>query len=346
VSGRTWTEAELEALQAGISFTEFDRYFPGRTYDAWRLKRSAVGVARPVRDSHVTVTVAPEAEPEDVEAFYQKLEAVQDARAALSRHQESTTVRIDDDRPIAVAFLGDVHVGAGGVDYRQLRTDLETIAATDGLYVIGMGDYLENVKPQSKAGSALYSGLFNSPDEQLGYWVTRAEIARGSWLAVLQGNHDAWDGRWSGVDRLPSLAKRLGCAYFTEMGGTILVEHGGQRYVIVARHNHRGNSAINKTNPQRRLFDEWPWEWENADVVCLAHTHEPILEQVQRKGRTVTYLRSGTYKTRDDWAERNGYRPGYGVPVVVLWPGERRVVAFHGEHFDEAVRYLKGVRGA
>ena len=79
-------------------------------------------------------------------------------------------------------------------------------------------------------------------------------------------------------------------------------------------------------------------------MVALAHTHEPHLEQVMRKGELVTYVRSGTYKVRDEWAENMGWRSGYGVPVVVMFPDERRIVAFHGSQFRQAVDYLRMVR--
>ena len=345
-----WNEEEEDAIRAGMSWEEFDENFPGRTKDSWRLKRQHIGVSRTpiVRDderSSVSITVAPPAEEIDLEELWSSLEKVQDAREGLGRSQESTTFTCEDELPIGIAFLGDVHIGASGVDYQRFRLDLDTINETNGLYVVGMGDYTENVKTLSKAAPALWSGLFNSPEEQLGYFVTRMSIIKGSIICLAQGNHDAWDGRFAGLDRLPALAQKLECAYFTERGGSIIVKLPGQKYVITVRHNHRGNSQINKSNPQRRLFDEWPWEWENSDVVCLAHTHEPILEQVQRKGRTVTYLRSGTYKyLHDDWAERNGYRPQYGVPMTILYPRERRIVAFHGENFDDAVAYLKAAR--
>ena len=39
-----------------------------------------------------------------------------------------------------------------------------------------------------------------------------------------------------------------------------------------------------------------------------------------------------------------GWRSGYGVPVVVMFPDERRIVAFHGSQFRQAVDYLRMVR--
>lgn len=343
MSGRTWTEDELEAVRAGLAYAEFDELFPGmRSYDAWRLKRQAIGVDRVVDGA--TVSVAPKPDEDDIEAYFATLEQAGEAKAGLSRTQQSTTFRPDDRLPIGVAFTSDWHVGAGGVDYARLRADLEAIRDTDGLYAIHLGDVLENTKPQGKSGPALWSALFSSPDDQIRYAVSRARLAAGKWVAICQGNHDAWDGRWAGIDRLPALAEDLGCAYFTEKGGTVLIEHGGHRYCVVVKHQWRGQATINKSNSQRRAWDEWPWEWQAADVIALGHTHEPLCETVQRRGEPVVYLRAGTYKTKDDYGERLGFKAGYGVPVVVFWPGERRFVAFPGERFEEAVAFLRAAR--
>lgn len=342
--GEYWSEDELAALQRGLSYAEFDEMFPSRrSYDAWRLKRAAVGAPRRAAGG-ATVTVTPPPEDDDLEKYFAALETAGEARAGVSRTQEATTFTPGDGLPIGIAFTSDWHVGAGGVDYGRLRQDLEAIRDTDGLYAIHLGDLLENTKPQGKSGPALWGALFPSPDDQLQYLISRIRIARGKWIALCQGNHDAWDGRWAGIDRLSALAADLECAYFTEKGGTVLVEHGGHRYCIVVKHNWRGAATINKSNSQRRAWDEWPWEWQSADVVALGHTHEPLCETVQRRGEPVVYLRCGTYKTKDDYGERLGFKAGYGVPVVVFWPGARRFVPFPGERFEEALAFLRAVR--
>jgi predicted phosphodiesterase len=295
---------------------------------------------------NATITVSPPPEEMDLEEYFNSLERVSDARASISRTQESTVFTPADNLPVGIAFTSDWHVGAGGVDYSRLREDLDLIRETDGLYAVHLGDLIENTKPQGKSGPALWGALFPNPDDQIRYLVSRMRMISGKWVAICQGNHDAFDGRWAGIDRLPALADDLGCPYFTERGGTIIVDHGGQRYVVVVKHNWRGNSGVNKSNAQRRVWDEWPWEWQSADVVVLGHTHEPLVETVQRRGQPVAYIRCGTYKVKDDYGERLGYRAGYGVPVVIFWPGERKFIPFPGERFHEAVALLASVREA
>lgn len=266
------------------------------------------------------------------------LEQSFDRRGGEKSHEPVT--RSFRSGPIGIAFLSDVHVGGGGVDLARFRADVGTISRTPNLYAVFNGDLLENTKPQLKSATALYSAQFANPKEQYGYALSRMALCRDKWLVINQGNHDQFDFRVAGIDRLEMLAHQLGVPYRTEAGATIKLTVGEQPYVIVAKHDHKGKSQLNKSNSQRRLWDEWPHEWENADVVALAHLHEPLVEHVMRKGREVVYLRSGSYKVVDAWAESGGYKPAYGVPVVIFWPGERKVLAFPGSLFAEACEYL------
>lgn len=336
----TWTPAETEAALT-LDWRTFSPMYPWISFKAYRDKRY-----RERKKGLAVPTLDPPPEDADWNTLFDALEDAEEARERLAPTQESTHVEFPDDKPIGIAFLGDVHAGAGGVDYRRLRADLESIRDTDGLYVVGMGDYIENTKTSLKSATALYSAAFPSPREQIEYIRRRFAICQGKWLAIIQGNHDQFDYRTAGVDRLPALAEGLGIPYFSERGGTVVVDGEGVSYHVVVKHDYTGKSRINKSNSARRLWDEWPWEWENADVICLAHTHEPDLHMPMKKGQPVAFLRSGTYKTHDGWAESAGYRPSYGAPVVILYPGERKIVPFHGAAFDDAVRYLNYVRGA
>ena len=315
------------------------------TYSQWRVRQAI--------QRHEEAAAArrapgmPEELPDDPEALERLFAAYQEVVAAGDDLGGKPTTRLEwtppGNEPVAIAFVSDIHAGAV-IDYQRFEADLAAIAETDGLYCIINGDLTENTKPQAKSGTALYGALFSAPGLQLAYVATRLKRVQGKLLAIVEGNHDGFDGKWAGIDRLPDLAKHLGADYFTETGGSVFAHIGGQTYHLVVRHNHKGNSQINKGNSARRLYDEWPWASEHADVVALAHTHEPHLEQVMRKGELVTYVRSGTYKVRDEWAENMGWRSGYGVPVVVMFPDERRIVAFHGSQFRQAVDYLRMVR--
>lgn len=359
----TWTQDELaEALI--LHEAEFLERYPARSKQALRMKLERV-TGQPYsefrreqgdpayviqRRGDAPVVTGPDVAEaptdQDLEQFFASLEATAEAWSDLRPGQKSTTITVEDDRPIGICAISDVHAGARGVRYDLFRRDLDLVANTPGLYVIFNGDLIEAVMPQAKNGTALFSGLFNNPDEQAAYILLRLkrEEVRSKILAICEGNHDHAITRWAGVEKLSGIARALGVPYFTEAGGKIVVEIGSQRYVIYARHQHPGVSQISPSNSSRRAWQEFP-DFENADVVVLSHLHFPDTHVTPRKGRDVIWFRSGTYKTMDSWAESKGYTPSYGVPMVILHPGERKLIPFHGTLFPEAVAYLRRLRG-
>ncbi len=118
---------------------------------------------------------------------------------------------------------------------------------------------------------------------------------------------------------------------------------GGQEYRLGVRHNAPGNSRLNTTNAQRRLFDDWP-RWDNCHVLCVGHFHFNDCQTVSRKGGRVVYLRSGTYKLHDAYAKAGGFAPEYGVPLAILLPDEERVLAFRGDDLAFGLDYFQHLR--
>lgn len=315
----------------------------GETYTQFRLRQAQERRAATERVS-APVTLKDDPTDADYEAFFDLLERADGAKAALSPTQDSTEFTAPDPAlPVAFAYTGDWHCGAGGVRYDWLRRDLDIIRQTDGLYAIGMGDWLEGVNINTKAASALYSGLFNDGSFQEIYVVKRAEALIGKWVAILSGNHDEWIYRAAGITRMDQFAALLNAPHFSQGGGTVFVNVGAQRYVVGVRHNVTGNSHLNTTNAQRRAFDSWP-EWDNCHVITCGHLHYNDLHVQPRRGKRCVYLRSGTYKLIDGYARDHGYVPEWGVPLTIFLPDEERVIAWRGDDFLEGVAYFDWLR--
>lgn len=343
--GKGWNSYLAEGVgdHARTTFQERKRHLLGK-----RIATNAPDPASdtaPVSAGAVSWEGIEEPSDEEWEQFFALLEGANDLRALLGTSPSRVEFSAPDDGlPVAVAFTGDWHCGAGGVEYGLLRRDLDLIRDTPGLYAVLMGDALEGVSTHSKAAPALYSGLFSDGRFQEKYVVMRAVTCAGKWLAMLSGNHDEWIYKNAGISRMDQLAAKVGAPHFGEGGGTVVVRVGGQEYVIGVRHNAPGNSRLNTSNPIRRLFDDWP-EWENAHILCIAHFHYNDLHVQSRKGgHPVTYLRSGTYKLHDSYAKAGGFTPEYGVPMVVLKPDTHEVVAWRGNQFLEGVEYLTWLR--
>ncbi len=345
-----WGEREMNCALTSDTYDDYvdmcreANTFP-RTRVAWWSVRKRVKQGQSLSLGDNRPEPAPRPEPtgkRDWDATLRFLESDDDD----TEHERLDSVSriFTDNRPIGIAFFSDLHIGAK-ILYRRLYEDLVLLRDTDGLFGVINGDILENTKPSLKSAPALYTARITSPAKQL----SEAEHFLGiphkhKIMVLMQGNHDAFDFRVAGIDRIEGLARTLDVPYFTERGGSIHVMVSGQRYLIVAKHDYAGKSRINKSNSARRLWDEFPREWQNADIIALAHLHEPDVHQTTRKGQPVIYLRSGTYKTHDEWAEAAGYLPAYGVPVVILYPGERKMIPFPPQNYTDAVEFLRRER--
>lgn len=361
----TWMPNE-DALIEGRTNDQVHALLPHRTKAAIQKRREVLGIRHP-RAGEPTPHMPPDAQnwhesddapligldsdafdfgddeptPEQLDALLDAMVQMDSAVTGLAPTRDSITFAPpDQNMPVAIAFTGDWHVGAGGVEIDRLRRDIALIGSTDGLYGVAMGDLIEGVGANNKAAPALYTGVVNKSNVQVQLAVHLANQARGKWLCCIDGNHDQFAYRATGIDRGSAIARGMGAPRFGQGGATVFVEIGGARYVVGVRHNGKGNSQINTTNAQRRTFDEWP-EWQSCDVICLAHLHYNDLHVTPRKGGQCVYLRSGTGKTRDLYARDNGYTPEYGIPVVVFYPGEKKMVPFRGDRFDEAIRFLE-----
>jgi hypothetical protein len=344
-----WTpEQEAYLVAHPTDYDGFNAVWP-LDRSRWRSKRNRlVGpqqhlVPMIVGDEVVGMqTVREYATDEEWEDYFASLIDADEQSAGLSSSQDTTEWHAPDALPVGIALTGDWHCGSRGVLYRKLDDTLDCIRETPGLFAIGMGDYHEGVGIHSKAAPALYSGLFNSGDEQERYVRMRLQRARGKWLALLSGNHDEWCYRHAGLTRVVGMAQEIGVPHFGEGGGTVYVHVGGARWAIGVRHNHAGNSRLNTTNSQRRMFDEWP-QWDNLHVAAIAHFHFNDLAISSRKGERVVYIRAGTSKVHDPYAKAGGFTPEWGTPLVVCYP-DRPPIAFRGDDFADGVRFLAAER--
>lgn len=348
-----WSEEEVDWIEQHPrgSYEDFCALFPGRTYDAWRLKRQGVK-----RSSHLVPMITPQGQVvgdqllvvppdgEDLEEYFAQLEQAVQTKHHLSFVQKETSFTPPDEHlPIAVVFTGDWHIGASGVDYDALRSNLEAIAATEGAYAIGMGDFVEGVNANIKAKSALYSGAENNTGLQEDWVALRAGICKGKWLAFMSGNHDEWLYSAAGKNRIDEIAGELQAPYFSQGGGIVRIWLGTNEYVIGVRHTTSGSSRLNTSNAQRRMFDDYP-EWDNLHVAVVGHHHYNDMHVQSRKGYRCVYLRAGTFKTHDSYARDNGFTPELGTPLVILLPDQHKVLPYRGDDFEEGMAHFRWLR--
>jgi hypothetical protein len=318
-----------------------DKYpavFAGLTSkQAWEKVRTAVRGSDEYKAMSKAVPIDKKEPTEaDVDAYFDALMAVNDAAMRLETKQTKATFDIPDDKPIGIAFWGDWHVGAKGADIRRLNDDVDTIADTDGLYCIGMGDYKDNASALVHAGATQES--VSTTDMQSLVVQRLFERVGKKAIAIVRGCHDDWDKRNANVDFVQSLCNITGAVNMWH-GGVITLNTGEQQYKIAARHKYKYESSLNTTNAQRN----WANDIGPVDVFALAHRHYYDAQQIKRMGQDMVYIRSGAYKYYDEYGQKlAGYEAIYGIPIVICMPDKKSIMPF--KSFQDGLKVLDLLR--
>jgi hypothetical protein len=349
-----WTDEEIAVIKGGATWQEFQVLLPTseKTYYAYKNKKARMRVDNPnvtAERSYVTDT-RPEAgvgvmyEEPDFEALFQRLETNDDLAEATDLHTKTVVAyREEDTLPVGVVFTGDWHVGAAGTRHGILSRLCRELPARDGVFLVGMGDYVEGASVHGKNSSALYSSVLDgeAQDRLVERYIN---YGRDRWLALCAGNHDLHAYKHAGVNRMARLADRLGLPLIGEGGGCLQVTVGSCVYRILVRHDAGGSSATNPSGGGRRLAALWP-SHERADATVLGHRHFNDLHiESGRGGRRIVHARSGTFKLQDPHAESLGLTPELGCPLFILYPDRKEIVAWRGDDLDRGIAYLSAER--
>jgi len=186
-------------------------------------------------------------------------------------------IEIREGEWVYTESLGDLHIGNAGFDEERFLTRRDYIRKTkQKRFWIGMGDYIENIRPYARGAidrrwdTEILRGEADW-DEQIRRFVKMVYPIRRKCLGLLWGNHE-WKTmtakefedrvcRPLGVDFLGSRAfviLRLKCK--REIVG---------EYAIFAIHGsyagHRLGGAFNRLQDLARIYD--------ADIYLMGHTH-------------------------------------------------------------------------
>ena len=259
----------------------------------------------------------------------------------VKRHriaQNEITARIKTERPVAVAFMGDLHIGNENTDYKRILEDVNAMREAEGLYVVLMGDLIDNYISNSFT-SGLWEALVNLQlqkrlAEDLFSWL------KGSILANVIGNHEGRSYKADAFEFQAYLSEKYDVPYLRHGGMIRLVVGGGGgpgvEYKIAIRHKYRFNSSFNLTHTVKRLFEHFGV----FDVSVVAHGHVPAIEETIKHGEYRIFIRTGTYKVTDYYTEESGfYGAAVAVPTVVFFPDRKKMLPFRD--FRDALSFLQ-----
>lgn len=261
------------------------------------------------------------AEFRSVADYWRQCEEQATADIARSREKHRFRVVLDDDI-IAVAFVSDQHIGPGTpVDFRRMREDAELIAATPGLYGILGGDLCDNhIKHRAPAMAAR-----SQPSDQWRLAEHYLSIFADKIIVTVSGNHDDWTDEIAGISALGIVCeKQRVCCASDE--ARIDVAVGGEVYRVAMRHQYKMNSSFNQTHSVLQWLRLGEDEF---DIGAVGHHHEAAVSQNVYRGHPVVCIRPGSYQITSAYSRRYGFNRSIPTcPSVLLWPRQRRMMAF------------------
>jgi hypothetical protein len=249
-------------------------------------------------------------------------EAVWRRAVELSRKRLAARTRegrlVFDYGAVGLAFLADLHLGGEGVDYERIDREIDHILATPGLYIVAVGDLLDNFI----VGKLLSLRVDQTPFRISEEWALVRRVLRRiapRLVASVAGNHDNWTGLLAGVDYFREVTEQIVGRHILyhphELRFTVQV--GEAAVPFKARHKWRGASIYNPTHAtEREAKFDGSYYWR---VGVAAHTHASgVVREFNNRGQTALSCLCGSYKVDDDYAVASGFPAPNGATAVVV----------------------------
>jgi len=250
--------------------------------------------------------------------------------------QEKATVKIDSDRPIVICYSSDWHLGSASVSHDQWRRHVDTLLNTPNLYMIAVGDYVDNFLKFRSIMPVLEQIIppriqFDVLEKIFDEMIKNDKLLAASW-----GNHD--DERMENEIGFSLVEKMLrNKVPYLGGQGLVTIETGDQKYSHLLTHKSRYQSFLNKLHGAKRMYQlVWP-----ARIVVTAHTHNPDYETYFHYDTQNYLVKCGTFKDHDGYSARYWTQGRIGVPALVFYPDRDEIVPFL--RVDQAVKYANAL---
>ena len=246
------------------------------------------------------------------EEFHEEACRRAEFREKVEGEKRHVEIKIDTDKPVAIAFLSDLHVGNAGIDYELLKQTSQKVKDHPLAYCITGGDITDTLIFD-------YGEEVLNMQEQYVYmnkmlrWIGSDKI-----IAGISGNHDMWSrkqGPTNYIQFVENVQRPL-------LRGVSFIDLtiGNTEYNIMAAHKFRGESIYNPTHQENRANIEMP----GSDIVLAGHTHKPgesIIYQPQYGGgaKKIVLVNGKTFKKLDAYGKDNGFTPISGEQLGCNW---------------------------
>jgi hypothetical protein len=335
--GKGWSDGEIAGVMSDRGMHAIRQKRSGMGLDAGMVarhasrQREAATMTRVISETGERTIIAPEeADEEPFDELLQRAisQTNRDRKKALARR--FCIAEIVTQKPIGITFKSDQHLTMHGpCDVERAFRDAEIVQQVPGMFALLGGDGVDN---HIKHRAAMV-GKGSRPTDEYRLYDGYLRTLGHKVLAMISGNHDDWTKDNSGVDMVGILASRHRIHFAPDvvvMTIRLVPEPGAEpsaEYVVKMRHQYRFNSSLNVGHAVKRM---WDMDGDDFDIGVVCHNHEAHSEVFNRHGQTRVALRPGSYQVESSFSRRIGFDQSYPTcPGVVLWPGERRLEAFH-----------------
>ena len=260
----------------------------------------------------------------------------------LEYQQQKATIEIDTDKPIAIVYTADWHLGDSSTDHAAWYGDIRKVMDNDRVYMIDLGDDYQNMRSFKNLASVLNQVL--TPRQQAAMIKSLVDelTSKNKLLAKIGGNHDEeFDQRIFGQALQEYLFENTSAPIFPNRG-VLHLKVGKQEYTNLLFHKSRFRSFI---RPAHGAFREWQQSYP-AEVVAGAHDHIPALEILWAWAssvpdgmcREIFLLKTGTYQDSEYGWRYWGTGAFPVMPVVIYYPDRHHKTPFMS--LDDALQSL------
>jgi len=254
----------------------------------------------------------------------------------------------DTDSNILILFSADWHMGANGTNYNALKNDMEKVIDTENVYIISVGDEIENMNPTfgnklppseqiipRELENAFFKGLLTEL------------INKNKILAACWGNHDAeFDERTIGY-----AVKRYlidGSNIYLPYGGFVNLQLNDINYRFRMTHNYKGSSIYNPNHSNIRSLKEKSIVQiddnilQGIDADIQAHGHIPAMQYYPFGNKHVILVKTGTYLEYNAFGARYFESVnGLNFPCFILNSKKKQIIPIMG--FDIALEIFNAM---
>jgi hypothetical protein len=257
---------------------------------------------------------------------------IQRLRKRSSGAQDTATIRVDSDEPVALCFISDWHIGSWGTSLRAVAEMTKRISDA-GVRLAVLGDMLQMAI--RLRGVLEISDNMMPPRDQFLFWDSWSSDMAHLILWATWDNHAVQREEDATGFSFYAHGLREKCVYHSGIGH-IDLEVGDQTYHIASSHRFSGNTKGNAVGGLKKYMR---FEGIDRELAVSGDTHRPAFEHYFDGPLPRIAMNCGTLQDDSGFGKRNISLYAHdAMPVVLFYPDEHMMIPFQSlQHYQKVV---------